>query len=75
MLIIAAAHKCEPVTESTYYLREYTPILIYGDAVKQGGILESENSFKNYLRRMVTLQADTGFVSAGFLNPSPVDPS
>ncbi len=33
VLIITADHGCDPSTESTDHSREYTPLLVYGDAV------------------------------------------
>ncbi len=33
VLIITADHGCDPATESTDHSREYTPLLVYGDAV------------------------------------------
>ncbi len=36
MLIITADHGCDPTTPSTDHSREYVPLLVYGDAVKEG---------------------------------------
>ena len=36
VLIITADHGCDPITSSTDHSREYTPMLICGDAIKKG---------------------------------------
>ena len=45
ILIITADHGCDPGTPSTDHSREYTPMLIYGDTVKQGVDLGIRTSF------------------------------
>ena len=43
-LIITGDHGCDPSTKSTDHSREYTPMLIYGNNVKEGvnlGVLDS----------------------------------
>ena len=45
VLIITADHGCDPVTESTDHSREYTPMLIYGDGIRQGVDLGIRDSF------------------------------
>ena len=45
ILIITADHGCDPGTPSTDHSREYTPMLIYGDNVKQGVDLGIRTSF------------------------------
>jgi phosphopentomutase len=36
VVIITADHGCDPTTPSTDHSREYTPLLVYGPAVKSG---------------------------------------
>jgi len=36
ILIITADHGCDPTTESTDHSREYVPILVYGQSIKNG---------------------------------------
>ena len=38
LLIITADHGCDPATPSTDHSREYTPMLMYGRAVKSGSL-------------------------------------
>ena len=45
LLIITADHGCDPATPSTDHSREYTPMLIYGSAVKGGVNLGTRQSF------------------------------
>ncbi|MBV9759903.1 MAG: phosphopentomutase [Acidobacteriaceae bacterium] len=35
-LVITADHGCDPTTPSTDHSREYTPLLVYGDRVREG---------------------------------------
>lgn len=45
LLIITADHGCDPATPSTDHSREYTPMLAYGDGLKQGVDLGTRSSF------------------------------
>jgi phosphopentomutase len=36
LLILTADHGCDPTTPSTDHSREYTPLLVYGEAVRSG---------------------------------------
>ncbi len=45
LLIITADHGCDPSTPSTDHSREYTPMLIVGDRVRQGVDLGTRPSF------------------------------
>jgi len=45
ILIITADHGCDPATESTDHSREYTPMLIYGNTIRQGVNLGTRASF------------------------------
>ena len=45
VLIITADHGCDPATPSTDHSREYTPMIIYGDAIKGGVNLGTRKTF------------------------------
>ena len=45
VLILTADHGCDPSTPSTDHSREYTPLLICGDAIRQGVDLGERNTF------------------------------
>ncbi len=45
LLIITADHGCDPATPSTDHSREYTPMLVIGNTLKQGVNLGTRNSF------------------------------
>lgn len=45
VLIITADHGCDPKTPSTDHSREYTPMLIVGDSIKQGIDLGTRSAF------------------------------
>lgn len=45
ILIITADHGCDPSTPSTDHSREYTPMLIYGENIKQGVNLGTRETF------------------------------
>ena len=45
LLVITADHGCDPTTESTDHSREYVPLLIWGERVKQGVNLGVRRSF------------------------------
>lgn len=45
VLIITADHGCDPTTSSTDHSREYIPILVYGEKVKQGYNLGTRTGF------------------------------
>lgn len=45
ILIITADHGCDPTTSSTDHSREYIPILIYGNNIKQGINIGIRSSF------------------------------
>lgn len=44
-LMITADHGCDPATPSTDHSREYTPLLIYGDAIRAGVDLGTRPTF------------------------------
>ncbi len=39
LLVVTADHGCDPTTPSTDHSREYVPVMLAGDAVRQGAIL------------------------------------
>ena len=45
LLVITADHGCDPSTPSTDHSREYTPLLVYGESVKQGVDLGTRECF------------------------------
>ena len=47
VLLITADHGCDPSTPSTDHSREYTPMLIYGNNIKNGVNLGTRNSFSD----------------------------
>jgi phosphopentomutase len=47
ILIITADHGCDPGTPSTDHSREYVPMLIYGNTIKQGVNLGTRASFSD----------------------------
>ena len=47
VLIITADHGCDPSTISTDHSREYVPMLIYGEEIKEGVNLNTRDSFSD----------------------------
>lgn len=47
VLLITADHGCDPATPSTDHSREYTPMLIYGNGIKNGVNLGTRASFSD----------------------------
>ena len=47
ILMITADHGCDPSTPSTDHSREYVPLVLYGDMIKQGANLGTRNSFSD----------------------------
>lgn len=47
ILIITADHGCDPTTSSTDHSREYIPILIYGENIKENIDIGVQSSFSN----------------------------
>jgi phosphopentomutase len=45
ILIITADHGCDPTTPSTDHSREYIPLLVYGNKIKNGVNLDIRSSF------------------------------
>ncbi len=55
ILIITADHGCDPATPSTDHSREYTPMLIVGDSVKNGVDLATRESFADIAATILDL--------------------
>ncbi len=53
ILIITADHGCDPLTASTDHSREYAPILIYGNNVKNGVNLKVKESFADIAKTIL----------------------
>ena len=47
VLMITADHGCDPSTPSTDHSREYTPLVIYGNPIKEGINLGTRESFSD----------------------------
>ena len=47
ILIITADHGCDPTTSSTDHSREYIPILVYGENIKENIDIGVQSSFSN----------------------------
>lgn len=47
ILMITADHGCDPSTPSTDHSREYTPLLIYGNKIKEGTNLGTRTTFSD----------------------------
>lgn len=45
ILIITADHGCDPTTPSTDHSREYVPLLVYGQSIRQGVNLGTRSTF------------------------------
>jgi phosphopentomutase len=45
MLIITADHGCDPTFKGTDHTREYVPLLVYGDRIKENYKLDVRESF------------------------------
>ena len=55
VLIITADHGCDPSTPSTDHSREYTPMIIYGNNIKQGVNLNVRESFSDIASSILSL--------------------
>lgn len=47
ILMITADHGCDPSTPSTDHSREYTPLLVYGDQIKEGVNFGTRETFSD----------------------------
>ena len=52
IIIITGDHGCDPTTVSTNHSREYTPLLIYGQALNKGVNLGTLNGF-NHIAKLI----------------------
>ncbi|MCH1981557.1 phosphopentomutase [Ruminococcus sp. OA3] len=69
VLIITGDHGCDPGTPSTDHSREYTPLLVYGKAVRENCDLGTRNSFSDIaatVLEMLGIPGKTG--GTGFFN-------
>lgn len=69
ILIITADHGCDPSTPSTDHSREYVPMIIYGDKIKQGVDLGTRDSFSDIAKTISEIFETKGdFSGNSFLN-------
>lgn len=54
-LIITADHGCDPTTESTDHSREYIPVLVYGESIKENWNIGIRNSFTDIGKSILDL--------------------
>lgn len=47
VLVVTADHGCDPVTPSTDHSREYVPLMIYGEPIKEGIMLGTRESLSD----------------------------
>ena len=67
LVIVTADHGCDPTTASTDHSREYTPLLAYGDGVRQDVNLGARRSLSDIGQTVAqnfgaTIQAGTSFL-------------
>jgi len=55
VLIITADHGCDPTTPSTDHSREYIPVLVYGDDIKENINIGIRNSFTDIGKSVLQL--------------------
>lgn len=69
ILIITADHGCDPTTASTDHSREYTPMLICGDKIKNGVDLKTRSSFSDISATVLDyFDVDNTAAGKSFLN-------
>lgn len=68
VLIITADHGCDPSTPSTDHSREYTPMIIYGEQVKNGVNLGTRPSFSEIGATILKLFLINNPLSEHYLN-------
>lgn len=69
VLIITADHGCDPGTPSTDHSREYTPMLIYGEGIKQGVSIGTRKTFADIAATVLELFGIQGEIAGeSFLN-------
>jgi phosphopentomutase len=55
LLIITADHGCDPTTSSTDHSREYVPLLVYGEMLKQGVNLKTRETFSDIAQTLAEI--------------------
>ncbi len=68
MVILTADHGCDPTTPSTDHSREYTPLLVYGERVKQNTRLGTRSTLADIGQTVAQnfgagISAGTGFLA------------
>src|SRR5579884_164483 len=68
MVILTADHGCDPTTPSTDHSREYTPLLVYGERVKQNTNLGTRSTLADIGQTVAQnfgagISAGTGFLA------------
>lgn len=53
ILIITADHGCDPNTPSTDHSREYTPLVVYGNCIKEGTNIGTRESFSDIAKTIL----------------------
>ena len=68
ILIITADHGCDPTTLSTDHSREYIPILVYGENIKENINIGVQSSFSNIGKTILDyLSIDNNIYGESFL--------
>ncbi|WP_437130152.1 phosphopentomutase [Peptostreptococcus russellii] len=68
VLIITADHGCDPSTPSTDHSREHTPMLIFGNNIKEGVDLKTRDSFSDIAKTIADIFNTAGdFSGKSFL--------
>ncbi|MCJ7508461.1 MAG: phosphopentomutase [candidate division Zixibacteria bacterium] len=60
LLIITADHGCDPTTSSTDHSREYVPLLVYGEMLKQSVNLKTRETFSDIAQTLAEIFNVTG---------------
>jgi phosphopentomutase len=69
ILFITADHGCDPTTPSTDHSREYVPLLVVGDTLKEGINLGIRNTFSDMAVTIAQyLKLDTKLPGISFYN-------
>ncbi len=55
VLMITADHGCDPGTPSTDHSREYTPMLMYGEGIKEGVSIGTRDTFADIAATVLDL--------------------
>ncbi|WMJ23914.1 phosphopentomutase [Paludicola sp. MB14-C6] len=69
VLMITADHGCDPATPSTDHSREYAPLLVYGNSIKQGVDLKTRESFSDIAATILDIfEVDDRLAGQSFKN-------